>query len=146
MSENFKLDERRIMSVCASKFDGWRYREEADFEPDEVLAHFFETGEWSGDQTENLATFALLMRAFHWSLECEPPNSNYWRAARALFLKVYEYEIPAAYQNPAGCAAWEKEFAPLLAQCVRHVEGVHRSAKYDKAGVARRLFQSLPTG
>ena len=36
----------------------------ADFSPDKVLSHFFETGLWDATREELLAKFFLLARAF----------------------------------------------------------------------------------
>jgi hypothetical protein len=127
-----ELNEEKILSCCALRFDGYTYAAEHDFKPDEFISAFLQTGQWQGNEAQCLSAFFYLQRAlFKWSLVYEPEHSPYWRAFRELFLRLYNAEIPRQYRMADYYDEWTLEFQPYLDECVAIVRQAHENTAYD---------------
>src|SRR6478672_8545134 len=54
--------EDDILSCCALRFDGWKFREATGFNHVRAIDRFFETGWWPPSEYKRLASFFLLQR------------------------------------------------------------------------------------
>ncbi len=127
-----QLDEKKVLTCCALRFNGWQYVDDFLFDYREALDHYLASGDWDLTPPEQLATFFLLQRALSkWDLADEPENSRHWRAFRSLFFRVYNYEIPEKYRIAEYIDKWNRNYVPRLQQCLDLVRNVHTNVQYE---------------
>lgn len=124
--------ENDVLIVCALRFAGYAYIEDAHFDHQRALEAFWRTGRWPELLEEQMTVFFALQRfLFKWGGEYEPRNGKCWRAFRSLFLQVSECKVPERYQHPGYTAEWKRKYEPELAQWVALVQQIHETITYD---------------
>lgn len=127
-----QLDEKELLSTCALRFDGWKYKEKSGFDQVAALNSFFATGNWNLTPLEQMTVFFLLQRGLSkWDLVYEAENGKFWRAYRSLFLLVASYEVPQEYCLEGYIEQWKQKYQPRIDECLRYIEQIHKSIKYD---------------
>ena len=131
--------EDDILTSCALRFDGWKFKETTGFDHEQALDHFWRTGEWNISPDEQLATFFMLQQGLcQRGLEQQPRHSKRWRALRSLFLRVHSYAIPEGYRAPEEAKEWvekwEQGYRRWLEMCVTFITRIHESTPYEDDG------------
>ncbi len=125
-------NENEILICCALRFDGWAYCSATGFDQRKAIDDFFETGRWELTDQEKLAVFFLLQRGLYkWDLVYEPKHGRFWRAFRTLFFEVCELDAGEPYRGMTYIEEWERDYKPILPQCIEVVRRVHESTQYD---------------
>jgi len=125
-----KSDE--VLTLCALRFDGYRYLEDTGFDAEAAIDAYMETEMWDRCDEEKLCVFFILQRCLcKWSLVYEPPNGRYWRVFRQMFFEVVELEVPEKYAEPNWMADWVEHYEWRRAKAISSVRRSHSAYKYD---------------
>jgi hypothetical protein len=131
ISDKELLCEDTILTICALRFDGYRYSEESDVTLAEVVQLAEKLGPAKLSPMQRCCAFLALQRyLFKWGGERLPLNSSEWKLFRSLFLTVHELEIPEEYRDEEYHAQWVERIVPNKAMCVAVVSVIHETTVY----------------
>lgn len=127
-----ETDEDDILIYSALRMDGYRYRDEIEFDP-EPIVEAYKRGERYPNTTELdlLATFFLLQRfLYKWGGDSLPKTSLEWKAFRQLFLDTCDVGVPERYRSEEWESKWLYQIRPRLDAYKTIVEQVHLQTEY----------------
>jgi 8-oxo-dGTP pyrophosphatase MutT (NUDIX family) len=114
-----------IASVCALRFRGHRYGKELRPPHVDIVDHYSRTGELSGELLDRWTAFFKLQRGLgKWGMERSHPVGRYYRAFYALFLNLYDSDIPPDYVHVDYDRRWQNHYVPRLDQCVSYIRHI----------------------
>lgn len=134
-SRHYSFHEHNILTVAALRFDGYRYRDETQFDYKSAIQKFFTHDVLPDTPCDQMCLFFLLQRMLmKWGGEREPLNGKYWKLFRELFLKVAPIHIPSQYQdNVHGyIEEWQRDYLPHLKEIYALIYSIHKTTHYRK--------------
>jgi hypothetical protein len=116
----FPSDISDAMSICALRFDGYKYEEVAGLSaPDStgaglgrLIEQIVKERTLYADDNRNFAAFFGLQRYLHkWGGEALTKSSDEHIAYDFLFLHLYQSDVPDDFRVAEYCIQWQREFA-----------------------------------
>ena len=128
------LDEDRILTFAALRFDGYAYADATGFDWMEWTTEHFAA---EGDQLEPLEVLALFFASQRylckWGGEMLPKTHRDWWMYRELFLRAVETPVPLEYRGDTWWLEWKLRYEPRRDECIEVVAEAHMSTAYEDA-------------
>jgi hypothetical protein len=132
--EGRTVTEKDILMYWALRFDGYKYKDQHNFDHVQALATFKQTGTWVHlSDLEKQTVFFMLQRYLgKWGGERLAECSPEWKAYRTLFLETYVLPVPTEYRTSDYYRTWQDRFEPNKLELVEIVRQVHQSTEYSE--------------
>lgn len=113
----FSDEVREAQSVCALRFDGYKYVDIVGIELNALTKPIVQSLTLFEENNRNFAAFFGLQRYLHkWGGEYLTKYADEHITYDFLFLHLYHYTVPDEYVHEKYCQQWEQKILPNIEQ------------------------------